>query len=393
MDRKRLAAVEVRVGAALEIEAMEVLRDQRSQFAQEQLLEHVRQGADALTNAVSDAAFERLFDNLASHIEAHPIDPELKEAKALIGARQRMAQRVRKLRSTCANQGSCRCRQGAANDLSGRRQGGCIAEVVQAADCMAALAKSAYAPYIDLQAHTLRIEAQSIGAHVKDGLLRVSHLSGHTNVQCEPNCSVVVVKLKDRHFDLRTMGQIVYVLAHELVCHAFQGLHGQQSRANADEQCCWSEGWMDEFAWTLLEAWLSPSNTAVPPWIRCYLFHVKDVCAELHAYRYDDQQSSLAPQFAKLRRRARRSFQHFLSAAAPAAEFTARLNLCQITPKVLEEITDMLWMGMSPRLLDVSEFAQKRSEAVVHSCNSFCKHNDPDRLLSDLRDSVFDVVQ
>jgi hypothetical protein len=64
--------------------------------------------------------------------------------------------------------------------------------------------------------------------------------------------SIVRLGFRDDSFDWLSACQLPYILAHELLCHAFQGIgstyYEECSRSMVDTTCAWSEGWMDVLA-------------------------------------------------------------------------------------------------------------------------------------------------
>ena len=79
--------------------------------------------------------------------------------------------------------------------------------------------------------------------------------------------SITRLSVRDDAFDWPSACQLPYVLAHELVCHAYQGIaapvHGL--RVVADGTCAWTEGWMDVLAFWAAEKWLVQTND--PEWV------------------------------------------------------------------------------------------------------------------------------
>lgn len=88
------------------------------------------------------------------------------------------------------------------------------------------------------------------------GLFSNGHVSAETEWQREN--AVVVLVIKVDLFDELSYQQVPYLLAHELICHAFQGRppDGKQ----VDFTCAWSEAWMDCVAMYALEEFLTNTD-------------------------------------------------------------------------------------------------------------------------------------
>jgi hypothetical protein len=115
------------------------------------------------------------------------------------------------------------------------------------------------------------------------------------------------------------------VLAHELVCHAFQGLEAPSQRQNADETCSWSEGWMDRLAFTLIHQWLDTRTKSLPGWLRSDPGAAQNACNRLHSRRYISPVDPLDEYQVTRRVYASWAFDHLrrVWATSPAGDATA----------------------------------------------------------------------
>jgi hypothetical protein len=119
--------------------------------------------------------------------------------------------------------------------------------------------------------------------------------------------SIVKLSIRDDSFDWTSACQLPYVLLHELLCHAYQGIaapaeRGQQ-RIVVDGSCAWTEGWMDVLAlWTAM-TWLK-NHPSEPEWVARESGSLQVAFAKLHARRAEAQ--STLPRLQRERRTAAR---------------------------------------------------------------------------------------
>lgn len=125
------------------------------------------------------------------------------------------------------------------------------------------------------------------------GLLDSSALSGSCRWSdgSDP-VSVVTLSVRDDAFDWDSACHLPYVLAHELVCHAYQGTavaDCAEPRRQVDGSCAWSEGWMDVIALWLVEEWVRGGHVGKPAWIVQEATDVLRACNALNARRIGAQ--------------------------------------------------------------------------------------------------------
>ena len=94
-----------------------------------------------------------------------------------------------------------------------------------------------------------------------------------------------------------TLVQIIYVIAHEILCHGLQGLYAQ-ARENSDEYCSWTEGFMDRLAFFHIDDWIR-SHRSLPGWLTQSKGFSTKACLRLHSQRTEE--SSLAGYAKELR--------------------------------------------------------------------------------------------
>lgn len=125
------------------------------------------------------------------------------------------------------------------------------------------------------------------------GLLDSSALSGSCRwIDGSDLVSVVTLSVRDDAFDWDCACHLPYVLAHELVCHAYQGTavaDGAEPRLQVDGSCAWSEGWMDVIALWLVEGWVRGDQEGKPAWIVQEATDVLRACSALNARRIGAQ--------------------------------------------------------------------------------------------------------
>jgi hypothetical protein len=226
-------------------------------------------------------------------------------------------------------------------------------------------------------------------------LLKEFHVNGWTDVRGRDKGALVGLEVEDRALNWSTLCQSLYVLMHEYVCHAFQGVCSTE-RCNADETCSWSDGWMDAFAWCLLERWLEGDHSSLPQWLQRDLVALKDHCQSLHLRRYQGGQGPSMTEVHLVRRvNARKAFYALergmagprsrrLLASRRASAFSVQYNVAGVSRDQRDEICALLEAGLCQH----GETQSVCTAAVAHACNAFVAHGDPGELASQLRLAV-----
>ena len=221
-----------------------------------------------------------------------------------------------------------------------------------------------------------------LGHHHEDeisDILDATSLSGASRIADDTETSVSIVRLgvRDHGLDWRSLCQLPYVLMHELICHAYQGI-AATGRTPVDASCSWSEGWMDAFAAVQIEEWLL-GQLRKPDWVEVNSVAIKRATGGLHERRYQSQ-SSLRPYILAQRVSARDGFASLVQAYrgadtredranARAARFSMRLNLEPLTQDDRARLVMRLVSGLE------SFFSLRRTELLA-ACTRYAEDGD-----------------
>lgn len=209
------------------------------------------------------------------------------------------------------------------------------------------------------------------------------HVNGWTRVRRHESSATIGLQIQDQGLDLTTMRQILYVLTHELVCHAYQSLR-DASRRNSDDICSWSDGWMDALAWMLTES-LIEGDPELPEWFHADREGAKRECRSLHDRRFEPP--ALAPLnevHLQLRQWARSAFHSLRNvwrgsgtdingsfADERITEFSLQINHSSLTNEERDLLINRLIMG----LLD-NDADPRAPMQVAGICSEFCLRRD-----------------
>lgn len=395
-DPKR-AALAVRLAAAVVVEPVRLFGDDERELESKlAFVGFVRSKADTLAG-LRGPSFDRALASLPGELAAYDFGDAVAAGSSLDTARHTL---VNRLAGGCA-----RCPYTNADGSGPVEAGGpvvcpnrgaCISEITSLADAVERLVRSVHAKYASMPGTPLELALQRAHREESRWLLDQFHAAGWTEVGDDETVTVGL-HIKDRAFDWPTLCQTLYILAHEMVCHAFQGILGKPRADGADERCSWSEGWMDALAWTLTEFWIERDIAALPGWLHGH-DQLKAACHKLHTRRYEfPQPGPMHPIDMDRRLNARSAFYRlalalggssgWLAGGRRAAQFSVRLNLCSLSPTERERISVMLNRGL------LAAEGSDRLERVVGDCSAFCEHGDPVRLEAELRLSVYGSVQ
>jgi hypothetical protein len=267
-----------------------------------------------------------------------------------------------------------------------RAGGECLAEIKEATRWVENRVRALYAVHSNQsELPPIRLDTDHAHSKKRAGVFDRFHINGWTEYW--PEITVVGLDIKDDAFVRAILFQMLYVLAHELVCHAFQALRAEQ-RCQADEKCSWSEGWMDRLSFRLVESWLGEDPPAnLPDWILNSRREALNACRELHEARYAEPGDTLDPRYRQRRQAGREACdalhdawegQASVFAERRSLEFALRLNLHDQTDRERDSLTQRL---ACLRHLDADSPAR---DQIVAACSDFLLHDSPNRLRAEL---------
>lgn len=140
----------------------------------------------------------------------------------------------------------------------------CLQEVFEAFDFIKKLVETHLSEVIENgETRSLEIRLQTMFNAGQE------HVSGSCSHDAGRVSDVVGIMLpRSGCFTFPTLTQLPYALAHEVVCHAAQGIEVDGERESGGEYCPWTEGWMDCLAAEILTDALLANSVDVPEWIR-----------------------------------------------------------------------------------------------------------------------------
>jgi hypothetical protein len=271
----------------------------------------------------------------------------------------------------------------------------CIAEFLELFGLVHEIVAEAYRKVADdgaLVWPKVLLEMAPHHAHQTTDILDIAAATGTCRIADDDGpISIVGLGIKDDAFCWTTVCQLPYVLMHELLVHAFQGLKGS-GRSPVDPTCAWSEGWMDGLAFRLMEQWLDANSSQLPKWVRESRKTVSAQGSRLHERRREPQ-DSIQP--AVLRERvaayetasALEAYYQGKSkrnthASLRLFRFSLRLNLHAMPQKDRNQIAD--WLALALEL-----FHGSRLDDVIGTCERFVQHDNWQKLSKELETLVF----
>lgn len=232
------------------------------------------------------------------------------------------------------------------------------------------------------------LETAHLHQHQTTDLLDAAAITGTCRLDENQSTSIVGLGFRDDSVDWGSLCQLPYVLMHEVLCHAYQGLVGD-GRRPASTGCGWSEGWMDTLALRLTEIWLRGANhDGLPKWLRENKDAVYRECVRLNGRRREPQ-SSLSPTdlaqrvgvqeasgrlealFKGAGRRNERAFFRMLA-------FSLQVNLLALPQSDRNEAIDRLAGALEL-------FHGERLDRVVGACSRFSDSHDWEAFRNELR--------
>jgi hypothetical protein len=216
------------------------------------------------------ARLDECLGKVADELKRLPTqgDPVVKDT--IDRLRDELAARLQSI--SCDHCASCcggqPCNDSPDNDTHVVANGGlCLGEIRDIFHSCCALVDARYAELGEEQGAVrpdkIELAMNSTHRHNRNGLLMAGHIDGWLDLEGPDNRrSVVGLTIKDDAFDWPSLCRLPYVLLHELVCHAYQGLRGKGEREGAGSYCTWTEGWMDSLAAEFAKAWFE--STTIP---------------------------------------------------------------------------------------------------------------------------------
>lgn len=266
----------------------------------------------------------------------------------------------------------------------------CMTELHELFDKAGEVAASLYRQFSkkrDISWPALFLETADVPANQTTDVLDVAAVTGACRygfVGGRP-ASVVGLVVRDDGFCWTSMAQLPYVLMHELVCHAYQGLKGPK-RVAVDKTCPWSEGWMDAIAIAVAEEWAEGAyGVELPVWAQSATDFVRRAGSRLHERRLESQ-ASIDPEVLDARMHAHDAFLNLqksyqgknpqpASARSRVLLFSLELNLHVMTQIERGEIAE--WIGLGMEL--------GKGDEIANICSRFAEHDDWHRLYNDLK--------
>ena len=265
-----------------------------------------------------------------------------------------------------------------------RLGGSCITPLKLLKEFVEGRTHALYAEYADLLSPPhIDLQTASVDSHFDKDIFNEFWISGRCEVSDENAAdSIVTLTLKHGSFEWATMCHAYYTLAHELVCHAYQGLNGE-GRKNVNEKCCWSEGWMDVIAYSLAIEWLTatPAPSGMPPFLQHNKKKIQDHCSALHKRRYEPTASMNVTDTGR-RESARETYdvlEQIWKRSDPtrALRFSLKLNSLALDQKTRARILNLISTALELRLSALHEMA-------AGICSRFLQHSNADLLLAEL---------
>ncbi|AET92194.1 hypothetical protein BYI23_C000480 [Burkholderia sp. YI23] len=384
-----LYALGVRIAAAAEFEAISLNgADAKTLNKRQHYLDSLRKHADSLL-ALDDTPVEELVDGIVSEIRTWKFSQCGCHADALNRARDALLERLNKgVCSHCGKRPMC-----PAQGEHPRCAGPCIDELYAVMDFVEKGVRQLYESHTGTACEThLHLCPEPVGEGEGSELFPQYHVNGWTDVHGD----IVGVEIEEKRLNWKTLCQLVYIFAHELVCHAFQGLEGKAPRENASPHHCWSEGWMDALAWDFTEALFETDFKSLPEWCQTDLTSAKSACWSLHERRYEEPLQKMNAFHITQRRNARSAFRDLCRAwqgeskkdlgRCRAEAFSIKLNFASLTSIEREEIVARLGIALSRE----KNRNNKRFESIINACGEFSETGNAQAFRTALHDLAMD---
>lgn len=213
---------------------------------------------------------------------------------------------------------------------------------------------------------------------------------GSVSASCRPTdgqeklASEVTLVLPEGGFDRDSLYTVPYLLSHEIICHAAQGIEGAPPRRPSGPNCAWSDGWMDRLAFEVSVDALFGERSK-QEWIEEGASTIAAIAEQAHAARHQGAVGTLKAEadlavrrqakegFLQLKREATLRLGDQLEAELFARSFSIIYNALQIRPSTRTTlIIGMLvrFNGSSPErsaALDaISAFIADRNTDSLH---------------------------
>lgn len=383
IDLGRRASLFVRIVTALEMQARELpnsddqVADENDHFVRQVLLE-----ADRAQRGTR--RLDAKLREIAVVVQDYAIEGDGPAVQELRRRRDALAARLAAVNcETCARAAEKICTGGAA-DSDVVAHGQCIALLHELLDFVQLRAAELYRSFNDdFEPPGVEFSTSNAHRYADRDLLATFGIHAWTDVSGET--ASINLEIKDEKFKWETLCQSVYVLAHEFVCHVYQG-GAAGFRPNAHDKCSWSEGWMDRLAYELVRHWSQDDAIALPKVFEWHRDSLEEHCHMFHEARYADKQSgTLKAKDRKRRRSARGAFDVIkrcwsAGVRVPAhrvARLSTKLNLCSLTGAEREKI--VTWLAVNTVLP-----GSKRLERTLQACSAFLEHGNAAAFLNEL---------
>jgi hypothetical protein len=257
LELPQLKALSLRLGAAFYLEALPLSgADERAKSKQVNLLARVYAAADGLQDEPI-GALDVSLRRVAAEIKKVDIEGEGEAFDDLRARQQRLVKHLRSIScAKCAKSSADICRGDSEHDRMIVSNGGkCIAALKELSKGVEDEARGIY-DYATFTRPVLFLSTSPTIHSADRGMFKKFNIGGYSESLAAPMpTSIIGLEIRERAFDWNTLCGILYVLAHETVCHGFQSIDGG-TRAGAEEKCAWSEGWMDRLAFKLSVEWI-----------------------------------------------------------------------------------------------------------------------------------------
>jgi hypothetical protein len=284
----------------------------------------------------------------------------------------------------CARRGRA-CHGISSNDDANLAKGECIAMLRDLLCCVERQTRLVYSK-ATTRFPKVCLGTESTHPHQDAALFAKFDVSGFCDVVDDPKLtSYVVLSFKEKALHFRTICALPYLLAHELVCHAYQSLK-EGKRETPDGKCLWSEAWMDRFAYELTQRWLDTQPAVFPDWLQADKLEVEAQTHSIHEFRYQPRGPLIEEQCDDLKaaRDAFRLLKESWSRNSVPLErhrvalFSTRLNACDATNRDREKIVILLGALLRQKAV------RARAELALQYCSDFALGGTASDLLQNL---------
>jgi hypothetical protein len=234
------------------------------------------------------------------------------------------------------------------------------------------------------------VEHEAVITDLATGFLRQFRVDAWTEIGPQGFESRVTLRFKRCSLSPDMIAQVPYILFHEVACHAFQSAW-LPDRANVDQTCPWTEGWMDTLAFEAAKLWSRPSPRA-DEWLAFTGKRAIDAMGEYHRNRYKVHDNLLQPRawdleaaslaFDRLVELLRGRSRSARYAVFRIVKFSVYANLLITNSGEREQLGLLLGSLLGERRL--SKASGLRASKAARETQEFLIHQNPGRLISGL---------